>query len=284
MMSNALPYSVPQEPGRWASIALAVLMHALLLAFLWIGINWVNNKPETIEAEVWSQKELLQAPPPVQAPEPEPVAKEVPREVTPAPVAVDPEIAIEQEKKKKRHEKEKQDQKEEIARQAEDEKKKAAEKKIAAEKEKEKEKEKDDKKRLADDKRKQDDLDRKKISQQRDAEIKRITGETAKFDASGTAARSEGGKVDSSWAARVKAKIKSLTRIAVSSENNDPVEYDVRLLPSGEVAGMRKIRSSGIPEFDDAVRRAIELAAPYPPDNSGRVPQEMPIIYRPKDQ
>jgi colicin import membrane protein len=280
MMSNALPYTVPQEPGRWASIALAVLMHALLLAFLWIGINWVNNKPETVQAEVWSEKELLQAPPPVQAPEPEPVVKQAPREVKPAPVAVDPEIAIEQEKKKKRLEKEKKDHEQEIARQAENEKKKT----VAKEKEKEKEKEKDDKKKLADDKRKQDDLDKKKMTQQREAEIKRITGETAKFDASGTAARSEGGRVDSSWAARVKAKIKSLTRIAVSSENNDPVEYDVRLLPSGEVAGMRKIRSSGIPEFDDAVRRAIELAAPYPPDSSGRVPPDMPIIYRPKDQ
>ena len=131
MMSNALPYTVPQEPGRWASIALAVLMHALLLAFLWIGINWVNNKPETIEAEVWNEKELLQAPPPVQAPEQEPVAKEVPREVTPAPVAVDPEIAIEQEKKKKRLEKEKKERTEELA--AEKDK---ADKKIAEEKKK----------------------------------------------------------------------------------------------------------------------------------------------------
>ncbi len=219
-------------------------------------------------------------PPPVQPPEPEPVVKEAPHEVTPAPVAVDPEIAIEQEKKKKRLEKEKKDREEEIARKAEEEKKKA----LAKEKEKEVEKEKDDKKKLADDKRKQDDLDKKKLAQQRDAEIKRIKGETGKFDPNGTAARSEGGKVDSSWAARVKAKIKSLTRFAVSSENNDPVEYDVRLLPDGSVAGMRKIRSSGIPEFDEAVRRAIELAAPYPPDNSGRVPPDMPIIYRPKDQ
>jgi colicin import membrane protein len=46
----------------------------------------------------------------------------------------------------------------------------------------------------------------------------------------------------------------------------------------------RKLRSSGIAAFDDAVLRAIELSQPFPPDKSGTVPSGFPVIHRPKDQ
>jgi colicin import membrane protein len=271
MMTSSTPYQVPQEPGRWAAIALAVLVHAILLAFLWIGINWVNKKPDTIEAEVWSTQQLEQAPQPVKPPEPEPEVAKPPQEVKEAPVVVDPEIAIEQEKKKLKKEKEKRD-----ALAAEKEK---ADQKIADEKKKIDDKKADDK-RKADDKKK-DELLAKKF---RDDTIKNIVSQTKNMS-DGSADHSQGGRIDSGWIAHIKAKIKSQTRIAVTSETNDPVEFDVRLLPDGSVAGIRQLRSSGIPEFDTAVRRAIELSAPFPPDSSGTVPPRLPpISYRPKDQ
>ncbi|MDL2354843.1 MAG: protein TolA, partial [Pseudomonadota bacterium] len=39
------PYRVPPEPRRWPSIALAAAVHAGLLAFLFIGVNWQNTEP-----------------------------------------------------------------------------------------------------------------------------------------------------------------------------------------------------------------------------------------------
>lgn len=268
MMSAAVPYSVPQEPGRWQAIALAVIVHAVLFTFLWIGINWVNNKPETIEAEVWSTQELEKAPPPVQPPEPVPVVKETPREV---PVVDKPDIALERDKKMKRLEKERKERDEKLALEK-------AEKKLADDKKKV-----DEQKKLAEDKRKQD-LLAKKIH---DEDIKRMTGDATKLDTNGTAARSQGSQKNAAWISRVSAKIKSNivgVTIPASDDNNTPAEFVVGLLPDGTVAGIRKTKSSGIPAFDDAVRRAIDASQPYPADSSGRVPSSFISTNKPKDQ
>ena len=275
MMTSSTPYHVPQEPGRWAAIALAVLVHAILLTFLWIGINWANNKPDTVEAEVWSTQQLEQAPQPVKPPEPPPEVIKPPEEIRETPVAVDPEIAIEQEKKKLKKEKEKRDA--EVAKKEEEEKKLAEEKKKEAE----------DKKKLSDEKHKQDLLDAKKVALQHDAEVKRITAESGKLDATGTAARSQGNQSNAGWVSRVQAKVKSNIigiTIPTSLDGNDPVEFVVGLLPDGTVAGIRKTKSSGIPAFDDAVRRAIEASQPYPADSSGKVPSSFISNNKPKDQ
>ncbi|HXA47852.1 MAG TPA: energy transducer TonB [Burkholderiaceae bacterium] len=278
-MNSSVPYSVPKEPGKWMAIVLAVLVHALLLAFLWIGINWANNKPETFEPDsVWSEHDLEKAPPPVPQVQPEPTP--VPEAVKPPPVVkeeptVDPEIALEQEKKRLKKEKEKHD--------AEEAKKEEAKKELAAEKQKEA----DDKKKLADDKRKQDEADKKLLQKQREAEIKRITAENANPNSTGVAPRSQSSQNDASWIARVTAKVKSNiigVTIPPSSDGNDPVVFEVTLLPDGSVAGMRKTKTSGIPAFDDAVKRAIEASQPYPAEKSGRVPPSFISNNKPKDQ
>ena len=61
---NGAPYHVPPEPNRWPAIGLAVGVHALLLAFLWIGISWQNNAPVAVEAEIWDVTTQTAAPPP----------------------------------------------------------------------------------------------------------------------------------------------------------------------------------------------------------------------------
>lgn len=273
MMSSSIPYTVTKPPSAWPAILLAILVHAVLFAFLWVGINWVNNKPETIEAEVWSTKELEQAPPPPVQPPPPPqeVVKPEPK-VEEKPEVEKPDIALEQEKKRKQLEKEKQ------AREEEEEKKQQAA---------QKKKEEEDKK-LADEKqRKQDQLDKKNLEKQRQEELKRITGETTSSNSSGNAARSQGNTSNSTWVAKVTAKVKSnIVGISIppSYEGNDPVEYVVGLLPDGSVAGIRKTKSSDLPGFDDAVKRAIEASQLYPADSSGRVPSSFTSRNYPKDQ
>jgi colicin import membrane protein len=102
---------------------------------------------------------------------------------------------------------------------------------------------------------------------------------------SGSAARSQGVRADSSYVSRVGAKIKSNTAYNVPDElsNNSAVEYAVELLPDGSVRGVTKHKSSGVPGFDEAVARAIQKSAPFPPDKTGSVPSGFTLVHRPKD-
>ena len=99
-MSSATPYFVPPEPGRWRAAALAAVVHAALLAFLWVGVRWQNDTPTTIEAEIWSPVMREAAPPPlpITRPEPTPPVKDVPKPLEVKPPAIKPDIALEQEK------------------------------------------------------------------------------------------------------------------------------------------------------------------------------------------
>jgi colicin import membrane protein len=312
-MTDATPYTVPKEPGRWRALTLAALVHAALLAFFWIGIRWQSETPATIEAEVWSPQPREAAPRPELPKEPikEPEVKEIPkpRAVEPPPIQRDikPDIALEQEKKRKAEQEKKKRQEEEQRlaldkekkrldeerlaqlklKQQQDEKRlekeKADKAKKAAEEKAEKEKE---KKLAAEKKRKQDEADEKLLAKARDDEMRRITGGVTGTGGAGDAPKSQGGRVDGGYAARVAAKIKSNINFNVPDgmDGNPAVEYEVNLLPDGSVAGIRRVKSSGIPGFDEAVRRAIEKSQPYPKDKSGAVPSSFTGIHKPKDQ
>ena len=254
---------------------------------------------------------------PEKQPEPPPVAKTVPKPpVEDEPPMVKPDIALEQEKKRKLEEAKK--------RQAEEKERLAAEqKRLAEEKERQakirqeaerreeqkrielakaeeakrraqaeqekvelakKEKAAAEKKRKQEEeKRKQEEAEAQMLAKIRDDEMRRITGAVP---GGGDAAKSQGGRADGAYAQRVAAKIKSNITFNVPDElpGNPAVEYVVDLLPDGSVAGMRKTKSSGVPGFDEAVRRAIERSQPYPKDKSGAVPSSFIGIHKPKDQ
>lgn len=316
-MADSTPYSVPKEPGSWRAIALAVAVHAALFAFLWIGIRWQSETPVAIEAEVWDMQAKDAAPKqplppqdepqpePKPQPEPEPVSKPEPKPEVKTPVE-QPDIALEKERKKKekREEEERQARlKEERAEKERLEKEKKAlaekekkeqlekEKKEQAKKEKlqaqEKEKAELAKKEKAEaEKKRQAEQDAKLLAQLRKDAQKNFAG-PAGSGGTGTAAKSQGMRGDPSYAAKVAAKIKSNTAFVVPADlqGNPAVEYDVQLFPDGSLRGApRKVKSSGIPAFDEAVRRAIELSAPFPADKSGTVPSGFPVIHRPKEQ
>jgi len=284
-MSDATPYTVPKEPGRWRAVTLAALVHAALLAFLWIGVRWQNETPTTIEAEVWSPqpREAAPLPEPVKEAEPQPVVKEPPPPIVKeTPVVKPPDIALEQEKKRKEKEKKRQEE-EQLAKQ-----KKAEQERLAKLKKEQDERQAkldaEKARKAAEAKRKQE--DEKQLADARAQEMRRITGGVTGAGGSGDAPKSQGGRSDSGYAGRVAAKIKSniVFNVPEGLADNSPVEYAVDLLPDGSVAGMRKTRSSGVPGFDEAVRRAIEKSQPYPKDKSGSVPSSFIGIHRPKDQ
>ena len=61
-MANAGgPYRVPKRHGGTRAFALAVVMHGVLFAFLWVGIRW-NNDPVGFDAEIWDMTTQMAAP------------------------------------------------------------------------------------------------------------------------------------------------------------------------------------------------------------------------------
>lgn len=319
-MSDSTPYNMPKEPGRWRAIFLAAVVHAALFGLLWFGIRWQSETPVAVEAEVWSPQAREAAPKPQPLPEPEvkpepappqpkPAIKEVPKPPVVEEPVEKPDIALEQEKKrieaKKRLEDEKRQEKErqEKARLEEERQQKIAEQKAE---EKRIEKEKQEKLAAAKKKSDAEELRKKQAAEKAAAEklqeqiaaeekaaekrhrenLERMTAQAGTGGA-GSAPKAQGGRADSDYAGRVGSKIKSNTIFNVPDtlSGNPPVEYEVQLLPDGSLRSMRKVRSSGVPGFDEAVARAIERSSPFPPDrSSGTVPSSFNVVHRPKDQ
>lgn len=278
-MANAGgPYRVPKRHGGTRAFALALAMHCVLFAFLWVGIRW-NNDPVGVDAEIWdmtTQMAAPKAPEPEPQPEPEPPAREPeptpppPPEVV-KPVQPDPEIALQKKKEKE---------------------KKELEQKIAEQKKKLE----DEKKRLAEQQDKQDKLDKlekekakklaelkekEKAAKARAAEMQRIMGSAA-AGSTGTAARSTAPNLDKGYVAKLRTKI--MGRIDYPGAKQDiEARFMVSQLPSGEVMSVKKTKSSGVAAYDTAVENAIYKASPLPKRDDGTVARELELVFNLKD-
>jgi colicin import membrane protein len=319
-IGNGSPYSVPPEPNRWPAIGLAVGVHALLLAFLWIGVSWQNNAPVAVEAEIWDVTTQTAAPPPTPAPEPEPEPEPETPPPRPAPKAVEPppvvekpqpkapDIALEREKKRKEELKRKQveearerERERELAEQKRAEEKKAkalAEKKEreleekkakadAEKKEAEKKKKEDAEKKKKEeaDKKKKAAEEQKKLDAARAEEMRRITGAAGNPTSTGTAEKSTAPRIDKGYTAAITAKVKGNTSYAGSLDEpgNPTATFRVEQLPTGEIISVKKIKSSGVPSFDDAVEKGITKSSPLPKKKDGTVERSLVIEFHMKD-
>ncbi len=292
-MTDTTPYSVPKEPGRWRAITLAAAVHAALLVFFWIGIDWQNETPVAVQAEIWDMqaKEAAPLPPepeptPQPKPEPKPIVKETPKAepVEPPPSKVD--IALEQEKKRKEQERKdklaQEEKEKKLKQQAEQDKQQKLEKQAADKKAAEQQQKADLEK-----KRKQEAADAAVRDKIRAEEMRRLTGAVGS-GGTGEAAKSQGsGRADSGYADKIRAKIRQNTTFIVPDglSGNPAAEFDVELLPDGSLRGEPRLRKpSGVTGFDEAVKRAIERSQPFPPDKSGTVPSRFIVVHKPKDQ
>jgi colicin import membrane protein len=314
-IGNGSPYEVPPEPNRWPAIGLAVGVHALLLAFLWIGISWQNNTPIAVEAEIWDVTTQTAAPPPPPAPAPEPEPEPetpppqpAPKAAVPPPVVEQPQpkqpdIALEREKKRKEELKRKQAEEErerELEQKRADDKKAKAlaekkereleEKKAKAEAEK---KEAEKKKKDEAEKKKKEDAEKKKkaaeeqkkLDAARDAEMRRITGAAGNPTSTGKAEKSTAPRNDPGYSAAITAKVKGNTSYAGSLDEpgNPTATFRVEQLPTGEIISVKKIKSSGVPSFDDAVEKGINKSSPLPKKKDGTVERSLVIEFHMKD-
>lgn len=92
------------------------------------------------------------------------------------------------------------------------------------------------------------------------------TGDTV--GATGGAGKGKGSGLGEAYAKGVGQDIKQ--KIVYTPGNQNPrVAYKIYLLPSGEIRDIELIKGSGDPKWDEAVKRAIQLYAPFPKPPAG---------------
>lgn len=259
--------------GLLRAYGLALLIHGLLLAALTWGVNWRRSDTSlSVEAELWSAVPQQAAPPLVEPePTPEPAPPPPPPKVE-EPRQSEADIALAREKERQAKEKLEQArlEKEKLAREKERERQER-EKKLAEEK----------KKKELEAKRKEE----AEAKQRRDENLKRmagLAGATGAPTATGNAQKSAGG-ISSSYAGRIRARVKPNIVFPDELASNPTAEVEVRTSPDGTIVGRKLVKSSGVPSWDEAVLKAIDKTDTLPRNEEGVVPSPMTIIFRPKD-
>jgi len=239
--------------------ALTLVMHLLFFALLVFGVAWQKHEPAAMVAELWSS---LPAPPPPKAepvpPTPQPkVEPKIEPKIEPKPVpkiepkpVPKPDIALREKKEKAL---------------------KAAKERELAEKKKGEE---------------QAQLAALKKQQAKEAEEMRLAREQdealRKLAQSQAAAQA---KLVDEYKHLIREKIKRFVIEPPNLPKTAQVEFDVVLLPGGEVLSVKLRKSSALALYDSAVERAILKAQPLPlpPDPSMfKHFRELNLIFRPE--
>ena len=245
------------EPGKFASGLMAVVVHVAFFALLVFGVSWQHRAPSVTAVDLWSNLPpvpVVKAPEPPPAPKPEvkpptpppeppkPVQKAVPKPAPePKPVAK-PDIALEKEKQEK-------------ARRERDEREKAEAKKRedAAKAET----------------RKKEDAEKKRVEAERAKEAERVRAEREAQEAMKRLQQQQA-SVQAKEIDMYKAKISDKIKRYVNKEpcaalGNPEISFEAVLMPDGNTLDSpRVLRSSGNAACDQAVLRAVLRAQPLP--------------------
>lgn len=250
------------EPGKTAALTLTFLVHGLLIAALFLGVQWKRSQPEVMEVELWSPApQPAKAPPP---PPPEPEVKPVPKplpKVEPKPEPPPPkkpDIAVKQEKKPapKKPEPPKPEPKKPEPTKPEPVK---PEPKIDPFKEMLEREE------------------RQRVAANNQARL------AAQAEAEQRAAASKRGL--EAYAGKIRNKVRGNIVLPPGIVGNPEAIFVVTQLPSGDVLAIRLKRSSGNPALDTAIDRAIVKSSPLPkPDDPSHFQRELEIKYRPIEE
>ena len=226
---------------RVISGAFASTMHLLFIALLVFGVNWQKKvEPQVNVVDLWSPLSPAEtkavAPPPPAPPKPE-VRPEIKPEVRPKveptppkpvakPEAAKPDIAL---KEKEKIEKER----------------RVAEEKQKAEKKRE--------------------VEAAAAQKSQQAEAQRLAKEQAEAQQAmaAQAAAARKNELDK-YRKGISDKIKSRIVRPPNLQGNEESEFDIVVLPDGNVLGVKLKKPSGNPAYDNAVERAISRAQPLP--------------------
>jgi len=232
------PGSANRNQKLFKAGVLALLVHIVFFIFMTFGLSWKAHPPAGIVVDLWSDLPQPEHRPIKKAKALPPKSVQPPKKVEPVPPKPDIELKKEKEKKKKQKLAKKKKEKEKKARLARE--KKAEEKKV-----------KEQKARVA--------TEIKRLQkEQREEEERRRLQKVA--DAQAAAKRS----LIDEYKEKILAKIKSRIVMPRELPNNPVAEYDIILLPGGEILNVKLRKTSGFRSFDEAVERAIILARPLP--------------------
>ncbi len=227
-------YAYPSRQEKLISGAFAFAMHLVFLVLLVFGVTWQKRfEPQANIVDLWAN---LPSPSPlkVEPPRPRPELKLEVKPPEPPPVkpvakpeVAKPDIAIKEKAEKERRALE--DKQKEA-------KKKEAEAKAA-----------------------------QKLQQEKEAETKRLAQEQQ--EAMQNLARQQAAaqaRLRNEYIERIRSRIKRFVVMPPNMQGNPEAEFDVVLLPGGEVLSVKLRRASGNAAYDSAVERAIHKAAPLP--------------------
>lgn len=214
------------EPYKLSAGALALLVHVIFFVLLYFSFGWQIKPPQGMVVDIWDDLpvEVVEQAVPVQT------QPEKPQIVAPkyeAPTAAPPKAEIEVKNKAKK---------------VKEEKKKF---------------ENSPAKKLAEKQAEQAERRMEELERQTQARA------AARRNAQQQAAIAEGKVVDE-YIGRIAAKIRRYIVLPPGVDKNIRTEFNVTLLPSGEVLNAGLAKSSGNGPYDSAVERAILKAQPLP--------------------
>ena len=275
-----------EEPGKNKALAFTILVHAGLIAALFLGVQWKRSQPDVVEVELWSSRPtpaVQAAPPPPpprepeRKPEPKPEPKPLPKaEPKPEPPPVKPDIAIKEEKKPKPEPK-----KPESKPEPKPEPKKPESKKPESEKKPEPKPEAKPQPATP---------DFSKALASETAQLKSRPNASTQQMANAAAAEAEqraaaGKRGLQDYAAKIRGKVRGNIVLPPNIQGNPEAVFEVNQLPSGEVLAVKLKRSSGNPGLDAAIERAILKSSPLPkPDDPALFQRTLEIKYKPIEE
>lgn len=255
-----MSHTAPREEHRALSFVMAVLMHGLIAALLYFGVQWHTQKAAPMEVELWTGA-LAPAPAPVhqakpvppppkpkveEPPEPPPqtkpdIAEERPKPVPPKPKAPE---------KKPEPIKKPEPKKPEPPKKAEPEKTKPQPPKAEVGKGK-----------LASD----------KLGKLEKPPLDATVSLAALAARAQAAEASANAKQFDAYLSLVRNQIRRNMTYPDDGNGNPEAVFEVTLLPDRTIleAGLKLVKSSGIPAYDEAARRAIIRTGQYPAPPAG---------------
>ena len=283
-----MSYAYATSNEKAMSGALALAMHLAFFVLMVLGVTWQHKRPDSaVVVDLWS------ALPPVAHPKPEPPAPEPPKPASeppkpapeppkPAPLppkpepkpAPKPDIELQAKLEKERREKE---------RLAAEEKRRAEEKKRAEAKQREEEKRQEEAK-----KREEQEKERKRLAALKEQQAKEMAAREQREALEALArerASAQQREIDK-YKGLIRDRIRRFIVEPPNLQGNPEVEFDVVVLPGGEVLSVRLKKSSGFVTYDNAVERAVLKAQPLPlpPDASLHKDfRDLNLKFRPKE-
>ncbi|MEQ1774397.1 MAG: TonB family protein [Burkholderiales bacterium] len=261
-MSVAMNNVPGMHSDKTKARALALAMHAAFVILLIFGVSWQRKPESPVVADLWSSLPPMTQPaqPKVEVtPEPAPPPKPAPRVEPPVPKAAPapapkPDIALKKIEKEKK-----------------------AEPKIEP---------KAEPKKREDDKaaRLKKEAEQKKQNEERELQLKQFLAEK-EATAKAAAQASEQGKIISEYMERIRSKVRQNIVEPPGLQGNPTAEFDVVVIPGGEVLSVKLVRSSGVAAYDAAAERAIMKSAPLPlPPNPELIQRfrDLRLSVRPK--